>query len=99
MYCAALFEYFFSNVIYHHGARFAGGSLLESLHMVETTEAGEKKLEGAISNGSALKHFRQMLLNQGASVGVVDVLCRFEDFPELDIEYDQKSSCAFIYSL
>ena len=54
-------------------------------------EAGEKKLERAIFNGCALKHFRQILLYQGASADVVDSLCRFEAFPELDIEYHQKS--------
>ena len=59
--------------------------------MAETMEAGEKKLERAIFNGCALKHFRQILLYQGASADVVDSLCRFEAFPELDIEYHQKS--------
>ena len=59
--------------------------------MAETMDAGEKKLEEAISNGSALKHFCKMLLYQGASAEVVDALCRFEAFPELDIGYDQKT--------
>lgn len=65
-----------------------GGSLLESLHMAATFEAGEKKLEEALTSGRALKHLRNMFVQQGASAEVADALCRFKAFLEYDPEYE-----------
>ncbi len=78
----------------------SGASLLQSMHLVDSFEAGFENLEKVIEDRTALKHLKLMLKMQGVRGETIEKLCSFTGFEkstELSfLDGNEKPTTSFI---